>query len=200
LIWAGLLTSITRATTVICVVQVVLFYLMMRRPEWALGSIVTALVAIAVTVLVVPGLMHFVWETLSWQTGSSTTHLRDWGEGALAFFERPWGNGLGTTDSAPLRSFRAPLSADNMYLTYAVQLGVAGIAAFVAVLVTILAVAWRTAWANVSDTQRRVAAVVALTTIGIMINGVTSFVFSSNLLAYVFFWVAGALVTMAQQE
>jgi hypothetical protein len=33
-----------------------------------------------------------------------------------------------------------------------------------------------------------------------MINGVTSFVFSSNLLAYVFFWVAGALVTMAQQE
>jgi hypothetical protein len=86
-----------------------------------------------------------------------------------------------------------------MYLTYAVQLGVAGIAAFVAVLVTILSVAWRVAWANVSDIQRRVAAVVALATIGIMINGVTSFVFSSNLLAYVFFWQAGAVVTMAQQ-
>jgi O-antigen ligase len=153
----------------------------------------------AVTVVVVPGLLHFVWETLSWQTGSSTSHLKDWQQGALAFFQRPWGNGLGTTDAAPLRAFREPLSADNMYLTYAVQLGVAGIAAFVAVLVTILSVAWRVAWANVSDVQRRVAAVVALATIGIMINGVTSFVFSSNLLAYVFFWQAGAVVTMAQQ-
>ena len=55
------------------------------------------------------------------------------------------------------------------------------------------------AWANVSDVQRRVAAVVALTTIGIIINGVTSFLFSSNLLAYVFFWMAGAMVTVAQR-
>ena len=68
-----------------------------------------------------------------------------------------------------------------------------------AVLATILAAAWRVAWANVSDTQRRVAAVVALTTIGIIINGLTSFVFSSNLLAYVFFWVAGAMVTGAER-
>ena len=199
IIWTGLLLTITRMTTIICMLQVVMFYLIFRRPEWSLGSVMAATAIGLVTVAVVPGLLHFVWETLSWQTASSGSHLKDWGQGALAFFERPWGNGLGTTDSAPLRSFRAPLSADNMYLTYAVQLGVAGIAAFVAVLVTILAVAWRTAWANVSDTQRRVAAVVALTTIGIMINGVTSFVFSSNLLAYVFFWVAGAMVTLAQQ-
>jgi hypothetical protein len=55
------------------------------------------------------------------------------------------------------------------------------------------------AWAQVSDTQRRVAAVVALTTLGIILNGVTSFVFSSNMLAYVFFWTAGAMVTVAQR-
>ena len=200
IIWAGLLVTLTRMTTIICLLQVVMFYLIFRRPEWSLGSIVAAAAIGAATVIVVPGLLHFVWETLSWQTASSSSHLKDWGQGALAFFERPWGNGLGTTDSAPLRSFRAPLSADNMYLTYAVQLGVAGIAAFVAVLVTILSVSWRVAWANVGDTQRRVAAVVALTTIGIMINGVTSFVFSSNLLAYLFFWQAGAMVTLAQRR
>jgi hypothetical protein len=199
IIWMGLLVTLTRMTTVICVVQVVMFYLIFRRPEWSLGSVVAVGIIGAIAVIVVPGLLHFVWQTLSWQTASSGSHLKDWEQGALAFFERPWGNGLGTTDAAPLRFFMEPRSADNMYLTYAVQLGVAGIAAFVAALVSILAVAWRIAWANVSDTQRRVAAVVALTTIGIMINGVTSFVFSSNLLAYVFFWLAGAMVTLAQR-
>jgi O-antigen ligase len=118
----------------------------------------------------------------------------------MAFFERPWGNGLGTTDAAPLKAFRVPLTADNMYLTYAVQLGVAGIAAFLAVLVTILVEAWRMAWANVSGVERRVAAVVALATIGIIINGMTSFLFSSSLLAYVYFWMAGAMVTVAERH
>lgn len=199
IIWIGLLLTITRMTTIICLLQVVVFYLIFRRPEWSLGSVLTATAIGVVTIAVVPGLLHFAWETLSWQTASSGSHIKDWEQGALALFERPWGNGLGTTDSAPLRSFRAPLSADNMYLTYAVQLGLAGILAFVGVLFTILAVSWRVAWANVTDTQRRVATVVALTTIGIMFNGVTSFVFSSNLLGYVFFWVAGATVTAAQR-
>jgi hypothetical protein len=198
IIWAGLLVTLTRMTIIVCVIQVVIFYLIFRRPEWSLGSAFTVIAIGAVTVVVVPGLLHFVWETLSWQTGSSTSHLKDWQKGLLAFFERPWGNGLGTTDSAPLKAFREPLTADNMYLTYAVQLGVAGIAAFVAALVSIFSVAWRVAWSNVSDTQRRVAAVVALATLGIVINGVTSFVFGSTLLAYAFFWVAGAMMTIAQ--
>jgi hypothetical protein len=199
IIWGGLLVTLTRMTTIVCILQVVIFYLIFRRPEWSLGSIMTVMAAGAVALVVVPGLLHFVWETLSWQTGSSTSHLKDWQQGLLAFFERPWGNGLGTTDAAPLKSFREPLTADNMYLTYAVQLGVAGFAAFVAVLATILSAAWRVAWANVSDSERRVAAVVALAAIGIIINGATSFLFSSNLLAYVFFWVAGATVTVAQR-
>jgi O-antigen ligase len=199
IIWAGLLVTLTRMTIIVCVLQVVIFYLIYRRPEWSLGSAFTVMAIGAVTVVAVPGLLNFVWETLSWQTGSSTSHLKDWQQGLLAFFEQPWGNGLGTTDSAPLKAFRVPLSADNMYLTYAVQLGVTGIAAFLAVLATILAAAWGVAWANVSEVQRRVAAVVALATIGIIINGITSLVFSSNLLAYVFFWVAGATVTVAQR-
>jgi hypothetical protein len=198
-IWGGLLVSITRVTTVICVMQVVLFYLMMRRPEWALGSIVTTLLAVSVTVLVVPGLLHFAWQTLSWQTGSSTTHLKDWGEGAIAFFEQPWGHGLGTTDSAPLRFFQEPLSSDNMYLTYGVQLGLLGLLAFVAMLGTILVRSWRSVWVAPTDTERRFLAVVALATFGIFLNGITSMVFSSNVLAYVYFLCAGAAMTAADQ-
>jgi|SRR4051812_2123880 len=199
LIWGGLLVSITRVTTVICIVQVILFYLMMRRPEWALGSVVAAIGAVAVTVLVVPGLLHFVWATLSWQTGSSTTHLKDWGEGAIAFFEQPWGHGLGTTDAAPLRFLRLPLSADNMYLSYGVQLGVLGLAAFIGLLSTMLIKAWRGVWIAPTDEERRFFAVVALATLGIFMNGVTSVVFSSNMFAYVYFLCAGAAMTAAYQ-
>lgn len=198
-IWGGLLVSITRVTTVICVMQVVLFYLMMRRPEWALGSTVTTLSLVAVTVVVVPGLLHFAWQTLSWQTGSGTTHLRDWGEGALAFFEQPWGHGLGTTDSAPLRFRRLPVSSDNLYLTYGVQLGLLGLLAFVAMLGTILVRSWRSVWIAPNDNERRFLAVVALATFGILLNGITSMVFSSNVLAYVYFLCAGAAMTAAQQ-
>lgn len=199
LIWGGLLVSITRVTTVICVIQVVLFYLIVRRPEWALGSIVTAMVAIVLTVVAVPGLLHFVWETLSWQTGSGTSHVRDWGEGILAFAEQPWGHGLGTTDAAPLRFMRLPLSADNMYLSYGVQLGVEGLLAFVALIGMILFTSWRGAWLATTETQRRFFAVVALASLGIFLNGVTSVVFSSNLFAYLFFLCAGAAMTAAQQ-
>lgn len=198
LIWGGLLTSITRVTTIICVVQVVVFYLMVRRPEWAFGSIATTLAAVAVTVLVVPGLMHFVWETLSWQTGSSTTHLKDWSEGVLAFVAQPWGHGLGTTDAAPLRFLRLPLTGDNLYLSYGVQLGVAGLLAFVAMLGSFFIISWRASWIAATETQRRFFAVVALTTLGIFLNGVTSMVFSSNVLAYVFFLCAGAAITASQ--
>jgi hypothetical protein len=198
-IWGGLLVSITRVTTLICIMQVVLFYLMMRRPEWALGSVVTTLAALAATVLLVPGLMHFAWETITWQSGSSTSHLRDWGEGALAFFEQPWGHGMGTTDAAPLRFLRLPLTSDNMYLSYGVQLGIAGLLALVGALASIFLISWRAIWTTATDTRRRLFAVIALTTFGIFLNGITSIVFSSNLLSYVFFLCAGAAMTAAHE-
>ena len=199
ILWGGLLVSITRVTTLICIMQVVLFYVMMRRPEWAFASIVTTLSLVAVTVLLVPGLLHFAWETLSWQTGSSTTHLRDWGEGAVAFFEQPWGHGMGTTDAAPLRFLRLPLTADNMYLSYGVQLGIAGLLAFVGALASIFILSWRAIWSAATESRRRVFAVIALTTFGIFLNGITSVVFSSNVLAYVYFLCAGAAMTAAHQ-
>jgi hypothetical protein len=191
--------SITRVTTIVCVIQVILFYLIMRRPEWALGSVVAALGAIALTVVAVPGLLHFVWETLSWQTGSGTTHAKDWGTGALALLEQPWGHGLGTTDAAPLRFLREPLTTDSMYLSYGVQLGLVGLITFIGVIGSFLVVSTRAAWTATMDVERRFFAVVGLASLGIFLNGVTSVVFSSNLFAYVFFLCAGAAMTAAHQ-
>ena len=198
IVWTGLLLSITRMTILLCIAQVALFFLLKRRPERALGTISFAFFAMLVTLVMLQGGLTFVWETLTFQTGSSESHLRDWSEGILAFVQQPWGYGLGTTDSPPVRFGRAPITADNMYLGYAVQLGIVGLAALITIFAGIIARAWRTAWDGASDANRQFGTVVFITAIGILGNGLTSIVFSSNVLAYLFFWMAGALVTVSE--
>jgi hypothetical protein len=42
--------------------------------------------------------------------------------------------------------------------------------------------------------------VVLLTTVGVMINALTGVVFNALVLSYLYFWFAGVIVTIAQQE
>jgi hypothetical protein len=42
--------------------------------------------------------------------------------------------------------------------------------------------------------------VVLFTTIGIMLNATTGVVFNALVLSYLYFWFAGAIVTVSQQE
>jgi O-antigen ligase len=76
-----------------------------------------------------------------------------------------------------------------------VQLGLIGLLVFVGMLGSILVMSWRSMRIAATETQRRFFAVVALTSLGVFLNGVTSVVFSSHLLAYVFFLSAGAMVS-----
>ena len=48
-------------------------------------------------------------------------------------------------------------------------------------------------------TQQRMGAAIWVATIGLMINGMTAVVFSSIIFAWLFFWLAGAVVTMSQR-
>lgn len=200
LIWVGLLLTLTRWTILICMLQLALYFVIFRKPEWALGSAMAIGAALVVAMALVPPLLSFVWETLTWQTASSASHLADWGMALRAFLEQPWGHGLGTTDAIAIRFWRASLSSDNMYFSYAVQLGIAGLLALVAVLGGILAIGWKSARSGATEAQRSFGAVVALAALGIFINGITSIVFSALMLGYLFFLFAGALVTTAQRE
>lgn len=197
--WTGLLLTITRMTLMICLAQTAAFFILRRRPERAVGTMALAIFAVVATLLIVPGGLHFLWETLTFQTGSSQSHLRDWVAGLEAFVERPWGHGLGTTDAPPVRFQRSPITSDNIYLSYAVQLGLAGLVALLTILGTIIARAWQTAWHGETYARRQFGIVIFLAAAGIVVNGTTSTVFSSNLLAYVFFWLAGALVTISER-
>jgi hypothetical protein len=202
LLWTGLLLTLTRMTIMTCALQVVLFYMMVRRPEWAMGTVLAGVAVFAVALALVPGMAAFVWQTLTWQELSSESHLGAWSSGIVAFLEQPWGHGLGTVEAAAARAGLVPITGDNLFLSYGVQLGLLGLIAQVTVLLTMLRVGWR-AFRDAAATNpvlSRLGAVVALASIGILVNGATSLVFGSTYLAYLYFLTAGALVTLAQQN
>jgi hypothetical protein len=200
IIWIGLLLSITRMTILVCALQLLLVILILRRPEWAVGGLAVAAGGLIVAFLVVPGLPGFVWDTLTWQTGSSASHIKDWTKGVEAIIEQPWGAGLGTTDQSAVRFGVNPLTADNGYLKYAVELGVEGLIAHLAVFVGIGLASLKVARRGSTPMRRLLGTVVLVTTVGVMINATTGVVFNALVLAYLYFWFAGAIVTIAQNE
>jgi len=199
-IWMGLLVTITRTTIIVCALQVLLYFLIVRRPTRVAGAGLVALSVFLAALLVVPGLASFVFATATFQTSSSYSHLFDWRRGLTAFFDQPWGHGLGSSDQVAQRFGRTPLTADNVFLGYAVDLGVLGLVAYLAILFTIAVAAWRMFKKAQAPAMRMVAATVLLTDIGIAFNGTSSSPFNSIFLAYNFFLLAGAAVSASQSR
>jgi hypothetical protein len=148
--------------------------------------------------IVVPGLAAFVLATLTFQTASSYSHVFDWRRGVLAFAEAPWGHGLGSSDQVAARFGRTPLTADNMFLGYAVDMGVFGLIGCLAVFFTIAFFSWQLFRTARSAPTRIVAITVFLADIGIVLNGTSSAPFNSVFLGYNFFILAGATITAYQ--
>src|SRR3954468_16750430 len=170
-----------------------------RRPTRVVGAGMTALAVFLAAMALVPGLAFFVFATLTFQTASSYSHVFDWRRGISAFFESPWGHGLGSSDQVAARFGRAALTADNVFLGYAVDMGVLGLLGFLIVIFTIGVASWRLFKATDSSEMRMVAATVFLTNLGIALNGTSSAPFNSVFLAYNFFLLAGAAVTQYQR-
>ena len=200
IIWLGLLLSITRMTTIVCVLQLLLMILILRRPEWAVAGLALGVLALIVSFAAVPGLLGFVWDTITWQTSSSASHIKDWSKGLEAFFDKPWGAGLGTTDQSAVRFGLGPLTADSGYLKYAVELGAEGLIAHIAIFLGIGLASLKVARYGSTQSRRLLGTVVLVTTVGVMINATTGVVFNALTLSYLYFWFAGAIVTIAQRD
>jgi hypothetical protein len=199
IIWAGLAATFTRAAIAIGAAQV-LFILASRRRLTGVALMATAgLVLALVAIAVVPGLGTFALETVTWQTGSSQSHVKDWVNGVTAFLQQPWGYGLGTADQSAVRGGLIPITADNLYLTYAVQLGVPGLAALLGTLGCFIGSGHRLATFGASESERMLGTTVVLATAGIAVYGMTSVMFGDPLVADMLFWFGGAAVTLAQR-
>ncbi len=199
IIWGGLLVSFTRGAIGVGALQTLLLFLYLRRPTGAaLGAALATSVLLA-AIVVFPGIASFIFETLTWQSGSSTSHLKDWTSGVTAFFERPWGWGLGTTDQTAQRAGLDPITYDNLFLKYAVEMGVLGLVALVGTLIAFGAAGIKLARTGATQIQRNLGVTVALATLGIAIDGMTGALFNNPIVAYLFFWYAGTAVTLAQR-
>jgi len=195
----ALLLTLTRMTIFIALLQTVLFVVMLRRPEWAVAGLALCGMMFTAALVLIPGFPSFVWSTLSWQEGSSVSHTTDWLNGVSAFAHNPWGMGLGTADQSALRSGLPHITGDNLYLKYAVEMGVLGISLLVLALGSIMGrsmVLYRNAR---NDSQRRMGAAMWLATIGVLLNGMTAVVFNSPPLGWLYFWLAGAVITSSQR-
>jgi len=199
IVWAGLLVTITRTTILVCALQVVLYFLMTRKPSRVVAAGLIAFALFLAAVIVVPGLGTFVLETVTFQTSSSYSHIFDWRRGIVAFMEMPWGHGLGSSDMVAVRFGRVALTADNIFLNYAVDLGVLGLVGFLAVLFTIGLFSWRLFRESTDSEIKIVAATVFLANLGIALNGTSSAPFNAVFLAYNFFLLAGAMVSVCQR-
>lgn len=199
LICIALLLTITRMTILVAMLQTLLFILLRKRPEWAVAGLALTTMLFLAAMVLVPGFPYYVLHTLSGQEASTAGHLSDWSNGALAFIQQPWGFGLGTADQTATRAGLAHITGDNLYLTYAVQMGLVGVTLLVLALGSITGHALNLFRRGENDTQKRMGVTIWLATIGLMINGMTAVVFSSITLGWLFFWLAGAVVTMSQR-
>jgi O-Antigen ligase len=196
----GLLLTLTRMTIMVAFIQLVLFVALRKRPEWAVAGLAMASAMFAAAFILVPGFPSFVWQTLSFQESSTASHANDWSNGVRAFFQSPWGSGLGTTDQTALRAGLKHITGDNLYLKYAVEMGFVGISLFVAILCSIGSSAMRLYRHGATLAEQRMGITLWLAVVGIAINGITTVVFNSITLGWLFFWLAGAVVTVSERR
>lgn len=199
LIWTGLLLSVTRMTIVICTLQAIGIFVARRRWHALLALGFTGLIGLAAAFVFAPGVADFAWRTLTWQTGSSVTHLSDWSEGLDHLVREPLGSGLGSTDLVAMRFGLKPFTADNQYLRYAVELGIVGFLLHIAVLAGAF-VSGARAWlrgARESFGEAEYGLLMAVAVCGIAVNAMTAVVFNCLTLAYVFYWLTGSVTSVA---
>jgi hypothetical protein len=185
-------------TILIALIQLVLFVCLLKRPEWAVAGLALSFLLFLAAFVFISGFPMFVWYTLSWQEGSSVSHVNDWVNGLAVFFQNPWGSGLGTADQTAVRSGLPHLTGDNLYLKYGVEMGALGLGLLILILAAIGRSALRLFRHGATQAERRMGITLWLAAIGIAINGITAVVFSSITLGWLFFWLAGAAVTVAQ--
>jgi len=200
LVWAGLLLTVTRMTTVSCVIQVFLIAALYRRWGSAIGGAALLTLGAAVAAVVVPGFAAFIWDTLTWQTASSVGHVSDWTEGITQLLRYPLGVGLGAGGLTAARFGLPTIAADSQYFKYSVELGVLGLGLYVAVLAAILAAGAGAFRSARTATARMYGALVAAAVVGIALNGFTTLLLSTPFLSFTFFWLGGTAVSVSGER
>jgi hypothetical protein len=197
--WIGLLLSITRGPIFATVVAVCVVAWYMHR-RWAILGMIAAFVgAVAIAIVAVPALGTWLIDTLFFRTSSSTGHIGDWTSGLISLFENPMGTGLATADATGDRFGAQHVTSDNLYLKYGVELGFLGLGLLLTIFAGVAGSAWTAIRSKIASVEQRHFGIwVLAATIGVVISGMTVTIFGDQFVAYLYLWLAGAMVTVAQ--
>lgn len=197
LLWLGVLLTLTRMSILACGIEVIVLLVLYRKRVTLAAIAVLCTLLVGALCVVSPGIRTFLWLTLTFETGSSASHIKDWGAALVSLVERPWGAGLGTADMTATRFGAATITSDNQFFKYGVELGLAGLVAFLVLLTSVYRAGLRL-FREADATRRGTGALVVAATMGIAANGNTAVIFNITTLAYLYFWLAGAAVSAAQ--
>lgn len=135
----------------------------------ALGAAVFILSTLYVLFLASDDLYYFVYDTLTFQNASSVGHVLEWVMGLESMISNPLGIGLAMSGNSGSVEEELRVSGENQFLIYGVQLGVAGLVLYVAILgfgITKALVVFRK---SPIVNQARVAFVAAVTKFGLLL-------------------------------
>ncbi len=200
LVWIGLFLTITRLTLVACGIQFLILLALWRRWSAAVSAAALVTVALSLALLTVPALASFARETITFESVSSVSHLQDWSEGTQYLGDYPLGVGLGAGGLTAARFGLPPIATDSQYFKYTVELGVLGLGLYLLALATVFIMAVRLYATSPTPIPRAYAALVAVTALGIALNGLTGLPLSHPFLVCTFFWIAGAVVSAVHEH
>jgi hypothetical protein len=134
LIALSLLLSISRASLVSFFIQMRAISFLLKKRRFRLLLAIAAIVGVsALFISGSKGLVDFVWNTITFQNPSSQGHAQAWLQGVKAILENPFGLGLGTSGQVGNR-FGRQVGGENQYVIIGVELGLLGLALYIAIL------------------------------------------------------------------
>jgi hypothetical protein len=91
------------------------------------------------------------------------------------------------------------VTGDNLYLKYGVELGFLGLGLLLTMFAGVAATAWSVARSKIASMEsRRFGIWVLAATVGIVIASMTVTLFGDQFVSYLYLWMAGAMVSVAQ--
>jgi O-antigen ligase len=196
---AALLLSLTRMTIVACAVQVILLLLLMKKKRTLIKTIVLSLLAVTLIIAAVPAVRVFVVNTITLSDPSSSARPSQWVYGMKLLYENPFGMGLGSTGQTGYR-FGGPtnLGEEAGFFKLTGALGFPGLFLFTAWFAGIFYYGSRLARRR-AGLNSGIGLVTITIATGFLINNLTAPPDQSPFVIYLFCWLAGLTVQLAQR-
>lgn len=207
IVFAGLALNLTRMTIIAGFLEALLVILIHRNWKLMLAVIIGASIGLGVGMAASPKIRSFVTRSISGQETSIGTRGAQWVEGMGDLSQYPLGHGLGFSGQVGYRTSKVVVDGQGQeagYLKLTGDLGLPGLALFIAWFVGILVTAFavmRRIKINDQDlgNPRDLAIVVFTIALGFLLNNVAAPPDQSPFVIYLFPWLAGCLVAWQQQ-